>query len=163
MNKIYIFPRGTDAYDFAKKIACKKYNIDTSALEIERNAHGKPYFKNLPDFHFNISHSHDLIVVAVSEHPVGIDIEKNRVPNLRIAKRFCSDEQAYITESDCKNRFFEVWTKKEACLKYNGTGLSGGLNTFSVFEFSPLPNSFIFDEYIISVCGHEDFQLVTKI
>ena len=162
MNKIYILPRGTDAYGFVKQIAAEKYNIVSSALEIMRNAHGKPYFKNIPDFHFNISHSGDFLAIAISNRDVGIDIEKIRKPDFRITKRFCSDEQAYITETDSINRFFEVWTKKEACLKYKGTGLSGGLNTFSIFEFSPLQNSYIFNEYIISVCGHGNFELVIK-
>lgn len=163
MNKIYILPLGTDAYGFVRKIAAEKYNIDSSALEIECNAHGKPYFENISNFHFNISHSGDILAIAISDREVGIDIEKLRNPDLRIAKRFCDDEQAYISKADSKNRFFEVWTKKEAYLKYKGTGLSGGLNTFSVFKFSPLPNSFIFDEYIISVCGHGDFEPVVKI
>ncbi len=163
MNKIYILPRKTDAYGFVKQIAFEKYNIDFSALEIGRSEHGKPYFKAIPDFYFNISHSSDLLAIVVSDSDVGIDIEKLRTMDTRIAKRFCADEQTYITEADSQNRLFEVWTKKEACLKYKGTGLSGGLDTFSVFEFYPSPLSYTFGEYFISVCGQEEFELIIKV
>ena len=160
MNKIYILPINTDAYEFIKEKACKKHNIDINTLEIKRNEHGKPYFKNLPDFHFNISHSTDILAVAISDGKVGIDIEKLRTPDLRIAKRFCEDEQAYVTETDPKNRFFEVWTKKEAYLKYKGTGISGGLNSFSIFNTEIPLKTFKISDYIMSVCSKNCFEII---
>ncbi len=162
MNKIYILPRKTDAYGFVKQIAAQKYNIGISALEIERNTHGKPYFKNLDNFYFNISHSSDLLTIAISDCEVGIDIEKLRTPDLRVAKRFCDDEQTYIAENDSQNRFFEVWTKKEAYLKYKGTGLSGGLDSFSIFKTSNRLTTYTYKNYIFSVCADCDFEIINK-
>ncbi len=160
MNKIYIFNSNTDAYGFVKQIACEKYNIDASALEIKRNDHGKPFFENLTDFHFNISHSGELKVLAVSDCPVGIDIEKLRTPDFRVAKRFRDDEYAYITENCTAEVFFEIWTKKEALLKLKGTGISGGLKSFSVFKTDKPFKTFNFQEYMISVCGKGDFEII---
>ena len=160
MNKIYILPKTADHYGFVKKIAAEKYNIDATALEIGRNDHGKPYFKAFPDFHFNISHSGELMAIAVSDSKVGVDIEKLREPDLRVAKRFCKDEFAYITETDSTNRFFEVWTRKEAYLKYKGTGLSGGLDLFSVFDTEIPFKTYIIDDYILSVCSQNDFEII---
>ncbi len=162
MNKIYILPININAYDFIKEKAAEKYNIDINSLEIEKGEHGKPYFKNLPDFHFNISHSGELLAVAISRSPVGIDIEKKREFNPKIAKRFHPQEASYINAKDCDSRFLEVWTKKEACLKYFGTGLSGGLDTFNVFEFSPTPKTFKHGEYYISVCAQNELEILTE-
>lgn len=160
MNTIYILSAKTDAYVFVKKIAAEKYNIDAELLEIERNIHGKPFFKNLPEFHFNLSHSGDLQAVAVSEDCVGIDIEKRRSPDLRIAKRFCSDELAYIMETDNEKRFFEIWTRKEALLKHKGLGITGGLNSFSVLSSEVSINTFIIGDYTLSVCSDKNFDIV---
>lgn len=160
MNKIYILKADTDAYGFVKQLAAEKYNIPKETLLIARNNHGKPYFAALPHFHFNISHSHGLLAITVSNNEIGIDIEKLRTPSLLVTKRFCQEEQDYIAEKDSQKRFFEVWTKKEAYLKYKGTGLSGGLKSFSVFESDIPIKTYTYGEYIISVCGEENFEII---
>ncbi len=157
MNKIYILPINTNSYSFVKNRASKKYNIDINSLEIKRNEHGKPFFENLPDFHFNISHSGELLAIAISNAPVGVDIQKERPFNESVIKRFHPDEINYISS---KNQFFEIWTQKEACLKYLGTGISGGLNKYSVLNFSPKPKTYKHGEYFISVCGHFEFEII---
>lgn len=98
---------------------------------------GKPYAKGLP-VEFNISHSGDMVVCAVDEKPVGIDIEKIRPIDLTVAKRICADDELnYLfehvpTENDFRcttdrnilTRFFELWTAKEAYGKCIGVGMS---------------------------------------
>lgn len=154
MNKIYLIKENTDAYEFLKH----KLNIDDA--EISFGKHGKPYFKNLPNVYFNISHSGKLQAVALGDSEMGVDIELIRKADLRIAKRrFTANEYAYIAEQDCDNRFFEIWTKKEAYLKYKGTGISGGLNSFDVFKISPKIKTYKTNEYFISVCSESDFIL----
>ena len=41
--------------------------INPQMLEIERNDYGKPFIKNVPDIHFNISHSGEWVVCIISE------------------------------------------------------------------------------------------------
>ena len=62
-------------------------------------------------------------------------------------------------EADSYNRFFEIWTQKEAYLKFKGTGISGGLNRFNVFEIPEKINTFIIDGYVISVCSEKEFEI----
>ena len=153
MTKIYIFKTKVDHYGFLTKLAAEKYNIDALSLKFARNEHCKPYFESLPDFNFNISHSEDLTVIAVSDQNIGVDTEKLRKPDFRVAKRFCEDEYNYIDKSSSPTTFFEIWTKKEAYVKMMGGTMAknGGIDVSG--EVSGAQFSF-FDEdgHIITVC-----------
>jgi 4'-phosphopantetheinyl transferase len=86
---------------------------------------GKPYLAHVPPLYFNLSHSHQHALVAVSrEAEVGVDIERIRaVPGLAaIAERFFPPgEDPPANEID----FFRRWTQIEALLKASGVGLYG--------------------------------------
>ena len=155
MNIVYILSNEIDAYGFLESVLKEKFN--NKMAEIKKGPHGKPYFPGT-DIHFNKSHSGDFKVLAIAETPVGVDIEKVRKADLRVAKRFCENEYNYITQKDSEHRFFEVWTKKEAYLKYKGTGLNGGLDSFDVFSLPEGITTFRFKEYFISVCGIKEFK-----
>ena len=155
MNIVYILSNEIDAYGFLESVLKEKFNIKMP--EIKKGPHGKPYFPGT-DIHFNISHSGDYKVLAIAETPVGVDIEKVRKADLRVANRFAQTEKDYVLEKDNNYRFFEIWTKKEAYLKYKGTGLRGGLDSFDVFSLPEDINTFRFKEYFISVCGIKEFK-----
>lgn len=156
MNIVYLMSHKINPYDFLKKTLKEKFNI--LMPEIEKGAHGKPYFKE-SDIYFNISHTDALQAVAIGKSEVGVDIEKIRDVNLKVASRFTKEEYDYVMEAESSNRFFEIWTKKEAYLKFKGTGISGGLNSFNVFEIPEKINTFIIDGYVISVCSEKEFEI----
>ena len=79
---------------------------------------GKPHFKNSPLF-FSISHSENVVAVAISEREVGVDVEKLRNVRKGVANRFFTGSEAEYAGSDAE-RFFEIWTKKEAYAKAKG-------------------------------------------
>ena len=132
--------------------------------EIETSPFGKPMVKGAADFHFNLSHSGQWVVIAYSSRPVGIDVEKicwdSGKENL--ARRyFTADEQDYVFgqgPQGCAARFFEIWTAKEGYLKYIGTGLQKSLNSFSVLQLAtPNRHSFLLDgEYSMSLWMEEE-------
>ena len=94
------------------------------------NEHGKPYLKDYPDVHFNLSHCKNGIAVVVSDQPVGIDIESYRqVSDSLIRYTMNEEEQRIIHESDNPIKTFtEYWTKKEAVFKLRGTGITHDLH-----------------------------------
>ena len=49
--------------------------FDEIELKIAYEESGKPYFKNDPDFHFSLSHSHERAMCAVSDEPIGCDVQ----------------------------------------------------------------------------------------
>lgn len=123
-----------------RKYLSKLYNISEEKIEIRKGEKGKPYVLNLPA-HFNVSHSGDYTVVAISDRPIGIDLEIIRDFSAILAKKyFNEDELKYISgnfssrkKSLMQRCFYEIWTAKEAYLKYIGKGISGGINSLSLF------------------------------
>ena len=106
-----------------------KEGIEDLGLTIEDfryNEHGKPYLEHGP--HFSISHCKEGIAVAISEDPIGIDIEAIRAADLSLIERVMNDEerQELIANSpQLRDRAFtRLWTQKEAVVKMLGTGIA---------------------------------------
>jgi len=92
------------------------------APAIKRTNKGKPYFENC-NIHFSISHSGEMWVCLVADFNVGVDIQLIKEGPLEaIADRFFSKEQAEAVRSKGKKEFYRIWTAREACGKYAGTG-----------------------------------------
>lgn len=107
-------------------------NKASADFSISSHPGGKPYFVDVPDLHFSLSHTDGEVALAFSRVPVGLDMEKSgRLTDfLAVAKRFfTSDEVAAIEAAGASAGacFLELWTAKEAVLKLEGTGISGGL------------------------------------
>ncbi len=138
----------------------RRYDIPLPhGTELAKEKGGRPFFLSngapLPSIDFNLSHtrrnqgdrgSPGLAAAAcilsyqrTSGLPcprVGIDIEFPRtvLPYERLAERYFSQkEQAYLNASrDPCAAFLTVWTRKEAFLKYCGTGISRNLQEFDL-------------------------------
>ena len=143
-----------------RKAVSEFCGINANELHFELSPYGKPYVRNLPVF-FNISHSDDYVVCAVSENEIGIDIEKIRKVHPRAHEKICTEsEKDYISLTE--NGFFEIWTLKESYFKCKGTGLGADIKKVS-FEIRDneiicSENGFRFSfievdkDYICSVC-----------
>lgn len=110
---------------------------DPRSLNFSVNEHGKPFLDQLPDMHFNLSHSHGAAVCALCRNAaVGVDVEDvGRHTDFSIAKRFFASCEAGLVsqapEAEKRKLFFDIWTLKEAYIKAVGKGLSIPLNSFS--------------------------------
>ena len=113
----------------------------TEVFPISSGEHGKPYFPDRRDLHFNLSHSGDVALCALSDRDIGCDAEKIRKPPFRVAEKFFSEEERkYVfsggTEKERTNRFFKVWTLKESALKATGSGFTYPASSSSVVDAS---------------------------
>ncbi len=118
---------------------------------------------------FNLSHSGSYAVLAVSDKPVGIDVEYIKKNRLAVAERFfCEKEYQDILKAEGAERdgrFLEYWTMKEAYVKRIGKGLHFPLNHFLInrerkgFSSAHQENvyfaTFFLEEqkYCVSVCS----------
>lgn len=95
----------------------------------EYNEYGKPHFpQNLsPITHhpcfFSISHCKEGIAVVIDDRPIGIDIEAIRHADPELIARTMSTEEQLVIKDD--RDFTRLWTRKEAVVKYLGTGIEG--------------------------------------
>ena len=111
-----------------KKILSQYVRSNPKDMDVSIKENGKPYLKN-SKIEFNISHSEDLSVYAVSKNEIGVDIEKIReIPNIEgIVKYFFTEKEAgqvKFSEGKQRNRIFlKIWTQKEAVGKMLGIGL----------------------------------------
>ena len=114
----------------AKYMLLKCFQIPFSKQHISYGHYGKPYLRDYPNAQFNISHSGQFVVCAVSDHPIGVDIQEI-VPYRRdVAKRVFDQEELLQIESspDPSAEFTKFWTQKEAYLKMLGIGLLGSVD-----------------------------------
>ena len=115
----------------------------------------KPYFPDNEVF-FSLAHCGDYAVCAVSDVPVGVDIELPRVGGARLAKRFFQpDEAALVYAADDPDReFCRLWTLKESYIKYADLRL-GDVRSFSVVSGAHVCSfsSASHGEYLIGCCA----------
>ena len=111
-------------------LLARSLGCPAAGVTIETGPHGKPFCPAGP--WFNISHSGDLILLALHPgHRVGVDVERLR-PGLAwaaIARRVLrEDEQRLLEQLPLEAReqgFLSLWCALEAELKAAGTGFSG--------------------------------------
>ncbi len=90
---------------------------------------GKPYFTE-GSLHFNISHSKDLVLCALADCPIGVDIEPIKQEFTKkeegIARRFFTEgERRFLAAAPDKGAAFtKIWVRKEALVKKSGEGAS---------------------------------------
>lgn len=108
--------------------------IECDNVSFSTDDKGKPYVKGLKDkeVHFNISHSGNYAVVCIGNQEVGIDIEKIKTCNFKVAKRCFTERECTYLEGVSKERqdevFTRIWTLKESFLKATGEGIRNSLN-----------------------------------
>lgn len=108
------------ARDYAHRIGMTQ--ID---LTVEKTASGKPFFVNMPDVHFSISHSGDYWLCAFSGTTIGADIQILRPINAGLIIRgWYKIHEMELVKRFGLDMFFEIWCAKEACLKYRGSGFN---------------------------------------
>lgn len=130
------------AHGFMRTVLSLYLQQPAESLEFIRAEKGKPSLKRLadkPDIQFNLSHSHNLAILAIAQNQIlGIDIEyRDRKHEWKkIIHRFFTDaEQAGIfslPETQQEQAFYQVWTRKEAHMKVTGQGLHLAPNHFTV-------------------------------
>lgn len=123
------FLREVTAKELIDYLKEKEKQGAVSIPQIEMYANGKPYLKDLPDICFNLSHSGDYVVCAISGSEIGADIQ-NHKRNIKegVLKKVLHEveKERYkdFFEAEKASLFFQIWAAKEAYSKYTGEGLS---------------------------------------
>ncbi|MHC5211448.1 MAG: 4'-phosphopantetheinyl transferase family protein [Planctomycetota bacterium] len=122
-----------------REILAARVSSSPGNLQFAYSEYGKPTLvaSDPPPPHFNLSHSHGLAALAISDGAeLGLDIEAIRPLKEDIAGRFFSSREVAglraLDEADQLPGFYRCWTRKEAVLKALGDGLRRPLDSFDV-------------------------------
>ncbi|MGN0968993.1 MAG: 4'-phosphopantetheinyl transferase family protein [Oscillospiraceae bacterium] len=119
-----VFVGEGDARELLARAVRQTWGLD-ALPEIARLPGGKPVFPNYPDLHFNLSHSGTLALCALSDRPVGADLEVIRPRSAKLPAYVYkgAEYDRFLALGGDWNAFYTLWTEKESILKYTGEGL----------------------------------------
>lgn len=129
------------AYRLLQRALMLEYGIDGMPV-FTHDDKGKPLLQDHPDIHFSLSHCHEAVAVAVSDHPVGIDIETTGHYSAEVARRVMNDDEMRKIEASAQPEvaFTRLWTMKESLYKLtgddNGGDMAGMLSDISKYRFT---------------------------
>jgi len=101
----------------------QKHGIQHSFGDFTIEKNGKPYIPGFPSFNF--SHCNGLVVLAMSENSIGVDVENIDTKfQLDAFRDVFSPKEIADIENHGAKAFFYYWTIKEAVLKCTGEGMA---------------------------------------
>ncbi|NUF33319.1 4'-phosphopantetheinyl transferase superfamily protein [Acinetobacter oleivorans] len=116
-----------------KTVLADKLGISPHQVNIQLHPNGKPFVQGSKAVYFNLTHSADIIILAVTEEgEIGVDIEKvdREFEWMRVDSVLDLSEIEWIKEKELTDsssvfqRFFQIWTLKESYIKCTGEGMS---------------------------------------
>lgn len=153
----------------------REFQISYSKSMVEKDKYGKPFLKDFPYIHYNISHCDGFIGCGISNNPIGIDIEKVKAyPNKVLQRAFSLNEKISVENALSKNlKFFQLWTLKESYIKGIGKGLSFPLEKihFDIQESGGITSSqpeahfkkfeYLIEEeqFVVSICTFQEVEI----
>lgn len=161
MIQLFYTHRKLDSEEFIREIFFEYFAL--SPARFLRTKNGKPYLENAP--HFSVTHSGDLLLVAVSAFPVGVDAEDTQKKRnySSVLRRFSPAEREEITDTPS---FLRNWTAKESYVKLVGGTLIALLPKLTVLQNTlyldgekktvTLTGGAIEEKYIFSLCSEKE-------
>lgn len=141
------------AYLLLKQGLREEYGIMDNPV-FEYNEHGKPFIVGHPEIFFNLSHCKEAVACAISDQPVGIDVESVRAYKERLGRYTMNDEEVRDIETSDQpdTTFIRLWTMKEATMKLVGTGISKDMKSVidtEKYKYTTVDRQ----RYIYTVCS----------
>ncbi len=143
------------AHAATRRILAGYAGVAPASLAFSVGEFGKPSVVNQRGLEFNLSHSGDLALLAVSRSgAVGVDVEQwnPEIEHLHLAEHFFSVAERSALRGLAHAReqvvagFFAAWSRKEAYIKASGHGITRGLDHFDVSLVPGEPARLIADQ-----------------
>ncbi len=158
-----------DSESFVKKLSAEKFHLSNPV--IAREFHGKPYFENVSNLHFSVTHTQGKLFVVFSNKKIGLDAEKlDRVVNFKPLLKRIHPSFRINTSSE----FLRLFTAKESVVKWLGGTLAQDCKrifftpSFDRVQYcnEKLPvciTHLEFDDFILAVCSEKktDYSFCT--
>lgn len=109
----------------ARQAAAERLGIPPERAVLRRLPNGKLTASGCC---LSVSHSGDLVVCAVGDAPLGVDVERIRPAPSALARRCFTDAERALLDAAPEGErdacFWRIWTGKEALVKRTGEGLA---------------------------------------
>lgn len=143
------------SYALLRLALAEDFGID-EAPEFGYEPLGKPFLKDFPNIFFSLSHAENAVLCAVSEQPVGADVQDIRTIKADISHRICTPaELERLSAADDKNReICRLWCLKESFGKLTGKGFSEGFTQIETQDLLNEKKAFLTERsgFFISAC-----------
>ncbi len=118
---------------------------------------------------FNISHSNNLVGIALGDIDLGLDIEfKEKKRKEELINYVCNSEEIKLIKNN--SDFYKIWTSKESLLKCIGTGIVNDLKNVNALPIDGLKkynDKFYFSHYFdyldysisVTIAQNKDFDI----
>jgi 4'-phosphopantetheinyl transferase len=142
------------AHVLVRRMLARVAGVAPESFAFVAGEHGRPEISapaGANALRFNLSHTHGLVACAVTRAAdIGVDVEyvERKVEVMNVATHVFSVVEVEALEALSgeaqRERFFELWTLKEAYIKAIGKGLSAPLRaiTFDPAQPDPVPVRF---------------------
>ncbi len=150
------------------------YLLYGEGVKVIYDENKKPHYKSkkgYKDYYFNISHSSDIVICAISVENIGVDIEKKcKFPQEIVDYIYSDNERKYCQSDD--TRAYKLWTRKESYLKAIGKGVHGIRNMRSLINEDKVSDNYekykfvelaIDKEYEAVACTKADIEEINII
>ena len=125
------------------------------------NEYGKPSLAD-ESWHFSLSHSGDYVILAVSDTPVGADIEGTTKGTMKIARKAFPKKWVLelekldsVSSPDFQKEFSRYWTLYEASVKLMGCGFAKKVSDEDILQIASMAYTTEQDHYIISIVANQ--------
>lgn len=130
------------------------------------NEYGKPSLAD-ESWHFSLSHSGDYVILAVSDTPVGADIEGTTKGTMKIARKAFPKKWVLelekldsVSSPDFQKEFSRYWTLYEASVKLMGCGFAKKVSDEDILQIASMAYTTEQDHYIISIVANQPFDVI---
>ena len=141
------------AYRLLQRAMILEYGIDERPV-FTYDSKGKPLLQGHPDIHFSLSHCHEAVAVAVSDYPIGIDIETTDQYDVDVARNVMSDDEMREIEGSSRPEvaFTRLWTMKESLYKLTGDDHGGDIAHLLAGASRYRFNTVVHPRYLCTTC-----------
>ena len=163
MLKVYV-KKGDKSlsHEYLFEILSREFGLNYSEADLKKTPYGK-YYIDGADIKFNLSHSKDNIVIAISDSEVGVDCEVIK-DEYRVRRIF-----GVIPKT--AKQYAELWTKAEAVVKYRASSILLDLKKIDLsdgvkYDGAPLDVSlytFTENDLVITLATTDDSYDVVKL
>lgn len=115
--------------------------------------------------HFNLSHCRLAVACALSDGPVGVDVQDWAPRHSSVAKQVCCPAELRILERSAAPEidFAKLWTRKESYGKYTGQGILYAMKEENLANRCPpgvVIETAACSGFALSYCGEKELDII---